>query len=194
MLTLNDLKTLNLFNEKVDRLEKNSFVKHIFSQKTGVTISSKKNEEVKIEKRFPEKESIESFVLTLRYFIQDNEKISFRNIGKIYDKLPDNNQKKDFFQDARNKLNNFLDTPDNQLSIKENDRVLTNREIFDTIIYGELAHTNENKREIYKRWMKNPILASIIENEFNVILGAIMNILMYVQNLNDELIIEESEF
>jgi len=194
MISLDDLKILELFNEKVDKLEKNSFVKHIFSQKTGITISWEKEKELRIEKRFPEKESIDSFVLTLRYFIQNNEKISFQNIAKIYDKLPNDNQCKEFFRDAVAKLNDFLDAPDNQLSIKESEKVLTKREIFETIIYGELAHANEEKREIYKRWMKNPILASIIENEFNAILGTIMNVLRYIQGLNDQLSIEEPFF
>lgn len=194
MLNLSELKTLELFNEKVDRLKENSFVKHVISQKTGFTISWEKEKDLMIEKKFPEKESIEAFVLTLRYFIQDNEKISLRNIAKIYDKLPNGNQKKGLFKDALKNLNDFLDTPDKQLNIKENEKEWSKREIFDVIIYGELAHANEKKRQIYKRWMKKPVFGVIIENEFIIILDYIMRILMYLQENNDQLIIEETNF
>nr|WP_321498350.1 hypothetical protein [uncultured Methanolobus sp.] len=190
MLSQDDYKVLELFNEKVTKLENNSFVKHIFSQQIGFSMSWEKGKNVEFEKNFPEKESIDSFVLTLRYFIQNNEKISFQNIAKIYDKLPDSDQKKEFFKDAVAKLNHFLDAPDKQLTIKEKDKLLTKRDIFNTIIYGELAHANEEKREIYKDWMKNPLLATIIEGEFNAVLGTIMNVLRYIKGLNNHLIFE----
>ena len=183
----NSLKALKLFNEKAEKLKKCSFTKMIFGNRSGVTLSAKVGEPIKIERQGPNEEAIDAFVLTFRFFIQDNEKSSFRNIAKIYEGLPVSQQKKDLFKYARNKLNEFLDS---HSMLKINDQNLTNRQILDIFIYGGLSHANEKKKVIFDRWMANPILSQFMINEFVFILGNVMNFIMYIQNLNNEVIRE----
>jgi hypothetical protein len=70
---------LNLFNEKAERLDKLSFVKTMFETKTGVSLSGEAKEdgtfEINSERSGPDEEAVDAFVLTFRFFIQDNEKV-----------------------------------------------------------------------------------------------------------------------
>ena len=192
-LNRKDLDAMILFNEKVDKLNNNSFTKKITSENFGIRISTKKDETTVIEKILPTDEEIESFVLTIRFFCQDNESSGeSSSIGKLadntYSKLPDNREEKIEFISARNKLNEYLDSPDKSLKMSYNGKVLTPRKIFDTILYGELAHSNKAKRVKYKEWMSHPIFGPILEAEFVLILSKILSCVLFIQTINESLI------
>lgn len=74
--------TLLLFNEKADKLEDLSFTKEL--ENSGVTISGKLGQPVQAQRHGPDDESIDAFVLTMRFFVQDNEITSFRNMADLY--------------------------------------------------------------------------------------------------------------
>jgi len=80
-LDRNDLDAMMLFNDKAEKLNDNNFTKKITSEGFGVSFHAKKDEPVVVEKRLPIDEEIESFVLTIRLFIQDNEACSIRNLA-----------------------------------------------------------------------------------------------------------------
>lgn len=68
------LKALKLFNEKADKLLQSMFLKYIMEKKKfTVEFSAKKGEAVRIRKQLPNQHAIDEFVLTFRFFIQDNE-------------------------------------------------------------------------------------------------------------------------
>ena len=83
------IKSLLLFNEKADKLERLSFIETIFKYDSGASITINKRDDglydLIQERRGPLEEAIDAFVLTMRFFIQDNEPISFRNLTKLYD-------------------------------------------------------------------------------------------------------------
>ena len=135
-------KSLKLFNEKADKLMSLGFTKKIFGEKSGFTFSAKKNGPVVFQRYGPESESIDAFVLTYRFFIQDNEKISFHNMSKIYDESGMTQDKINAFKNIRENINNFL----NSNSITKTD---TYREIQDIFIYGGLSHATETKKRIF---------------------------------------------
>lgn len=189
-LDKNDLKAMKLFNDKTEKLNNNTFTKKITSEGFGITFSAKKDEAVHVEKRFPTDESIEAFLLTLRFFIQDNEASSIRNLDKIYSKLPDYRKEKSDFQTARKQLNDYLDSPDKSLNINENGKILTNIEIFNIFLYGELAHANEEFEKKYNEWKANPLLYPLLQGEFINIMSNILRCILYIQELNESLIID----
>lgn len=184
-----DFDAMILFNEKVDKLNNNRFTE-IISEGFGVNFFIKKDEPTVINKRLPSDEEIDSFVLTIRFFIQDNELSSIRNLAtETYSKLPDYRKEKTDFINARNKLNDYLDSPNGSLKIEDNGKQLVPRKIFDTIIYGELAHSkNKYKREKYKEWMSHPILGPILEAEFVLILSNILSCISFLRTINESLI------
>ena len=190
MLDKDDLESLKLFNDKAEKIKNYSFTKKIISDGFGIKISTKVDEPVNIETRFPTDESIEAFILTLRFFIQNNEKSSFKNLAKVYSNLPSYRDEKREFFNTRDELNDFLDSPDEVLHIKVNNKEFSKREIYEIFIYGGLAHANEVKKKIYDEWMANPMLKPITENEFINVMVGILQCILHVQELNDLLIID----
>ena len=107
-LDQNEIKALKLFNEKASKLERYSFLKSIQQNESGITLNWKKDQGASVLRKGPDEESIDASILTIRFFIQDNEKCSIRNISKIYDKLEDKIALKKYFIGSRDNLNNFL--------------------------------------------------------------------------------------
>ena len=182
-----------MFNEKADKLLSLSFVKELTHPKTGILLSGAKNEkgslDLTVARKGPSRESIDAFVLTFRFFIQDNENSSFKNIASVYEKLDNDEFSKSGFIAARKYINDFLDSP-NGLNISHNGRRLTNRDILETFVYGGLAHANEEKQKIYKEWMEFPPAAALFEAAFVLILGKILNAINYISIINEDVIKE----
>ena len=168
---------LKLFNEKADKLMSLGFTKKIFGEKSGFTFSAKKDGPVVFQRYGPESESIDAFVLTYRFFIQDNEKISFHNMSKIYDESGMTQDKINAFKNIRENINNFL----NSNSITKTD---TYRKIQDIFIYGGLSHANETKKRIFDSWKRNQLIFKILENEFVFVLATILNAIQVIARLN----------
>jgi DNA-directed RNA polymerase sigma subunit (sigma70/sigma32) len=73
------------FKEKVARLEDSSLKQ--FMTAVGWKVSwDFENNRPGDEARMPELESLEAYVLNLRFFIQDNEPTSLRNLAAVYSK------------------------------------------------------------------------------------------------------------
>ena len=94
------------------------------------------------------------------------------------------------FKGARDQFNTWLDCDP---SIKIDNLTITNREILDIFIYGGLAHANKRKKAIFDQWMSDPFLSQFMANEFVSILKKVMDFIIFVQNLNDEVIRELRE-
>ena len=182
------LKALKLFNEKTETLKKSNFTKTLLKKGIGGKFSWKKDENSILEIWRPDADEIRAFVLTFRFFIQNNEKSSFRNMAKIYDELPISAEKKESFKNTRKKLNDFLDSK-SRIGIDDS----TNRDIVWTFIYGDLSHADETKKEIYDRWMSIAIANELITNEFALILWEVLKVIAFIQNLNNEVMEELGE-
>lgn len=185
------IKALRLFNEKAVKLENSRFVKFIFEEKTGFTLSARIGEPVAIDLRGPDQDATDAFILTLRFFIQDNEPSSFRRLAETYEALPTLQHLKDDFLSARQHLNNFLDS---KTMFRVNGLALSYRHVFEVFIWGGLAHANEEKKHIYDSWMQMPLLNQMLMNEFVVILAEFMNCIAYVHQLNSTALAELEKF
>lgn len=185
-----DLKALELFNRKAEILGNYSFMKFLVERGTGITISGGKGQPTTAETKWPNDEARDAFLFTFRFFIQDNEKSSFGNMAETYDGLPISQQKKELFKDARKHFNDFLDS---KSPITFQSEAITRREILWNVMYGELAHANEKRRVTYEKWMSYPLMKEFIYHELIKILGNLMYIIAYVQDLNEEAIKELSE-
>jgi hypothetical protein len=188
MSDLNEIaKALRLFNEKAEKLSRLSFLEQIRHPDSGISISMQRVDErsfnVKQERRGPAEEAIDAFVLTFRYFIQDNEVTSFRKMQQYYDEAPIGPSLQHKFTQLRKEVNEYLDSDTNVNSDGEN---LTRRKIMDTFVYGGLAHANEAKRRLWKTWMSNPFAAVMYENEFVVVLSDIHVAIEMIKRMNEE--------
>jgi hypothetical protein len=165
------LETLKSFNEKAETLKKyKRFMESIHERKVEFKQSPETLGKGQVTFEGPDYESIAACVLTIRFFIQDNEAVSFRKMKfDVYDKLATSQKNKNDFNQIRNELNKYLDSdsplgmsatnanPEWILASDMNERFkellnvsrdsgnkfTTNREILYLFVYGEFAHTNE---------------------------------------------------
>lgn len=123
-----------LFNLKVDRLNQLSFTEHVKTVKTGITISSKRDDEGNftsgIERRGRSQESVEAFILTFRLFLQDNEPISIRRLSEHYSAGVVSPELEKEFAEIRSVLNRYLNDV-HEFRLKENEKILTRREMLE---------------------------------------------------------------
>jgi len=185
-----DINRLKLFNEKANRLLNTRFVQYILSKgKISFQIDAKKGEAVKIEKDVPDQDAIDAFILTFRYFIQNNEQCSFGNLSKTYEKhFVPKEIKKEYLR-VRKQLNDYLDASPS-IKIEIGGESPTRRRILDVFIYGGLAHANPKKKEIFDKWIGEPIIGPLLEFCFVSILAEVLKVIRYVTELNGKLLKE----
>lgn len=186
----NAISILKLFNEKVDKLIKSRFVKHIQGNKgMKVSIKSSLGKKVDISHNLPDQDAIDAFVLTMRFFIQDNEPTSLCNMAKLYNDITVSSNIKDDFNWVRNKLNSELSK---KSMFNLQNKHLSRGEIFDTVIYGGLAHAKKEKKEDFDKWMRIEPLAAFVIAEFNNVLIYFLDCIAYTTKVNtralDELV------
>jgi hypothetical protein len=182
-----DVEVLNLFNEKADQIKNSSYIKYVLEKKPETTISKNQGETLKTKTIEPNDESLKSLVLTLRLFLQKSNQISFQKISKIYEELPNNFQKeKKLFSQAMGKINDILNT---LINIKFDNKILTYREVFNTFIYGDLAHVDIDKRNTYKDWQsREGGLFALLKIDFHSIAINLIQCILNMQKLNEDVI------
>ena len=159
------IDTLKLFIERVERLQSRSIVRALTDQGSHLEISWKKADRaLEISHSGPGDEQEEAAALNFRLFIQDNDQISIRKTGILLETMPVSAELKQHFAKNQTHLNNSLDT---RSMVNINGDNPTRREIFEVVLYGELAHLTSDKRQRYLSWMQFPLLRGIIDSEFN---------------------------
>jgi len=179
---------MEVFNEKADRLLNSRFSREIAELGLKTRISWKKGGPIVVECKGPDQESTDAFVLTLRFFIQDNEKTSFRKLAETYSSLPLSKDLQKTFEQCRAQLNDCLDQYDPAMQIKVGDKILTRREILHGFVYGNLAHITQ--RSTYKSWTTNPVKLGFLQQEFRKTLWYVLPAIARARNLNKRAIRE----
>ncbi len=183
-MSQDDIEAIKLFNEKAQKLSSSSFVGKMVAGESSVRISAKKGEPVKVQAKSLG-ESTDAFVLTLRMFMQDNDRISIHNMSELYERLPVPEQKKQTFKDLRKHLNDTLDEPS---MIQMNKKRFTKRELFETMLYGDLAHTDPEKRKIVDEMKQFGLIYPLAKAEFEGILAEFLSTITDIVILNTEVI------
>jgi predicted small secreted protein len=180
------INALKLFNEKAEKLERLSFIETISKYSSGFSIKINKREDglydLTQERSGPLEEAIDAFVLTIRFFIQDNEATSFRNLAKLYERAPVDKEIKNDFIKIRTQLNKYLDS-NSGMAIIVNEEALNHRKILDIVIYGGLSHANHEKKKRYDFLVRTP-LKVMIENDFVCSLAIMFNAIKAICKLN----------
>ncbi len=183
-MSQDDIERVKLFNEKAQKLSSSNFVGKIIAGESSITIAAKKGERVKVQARTPG-ESTDAFVLTLRMFIQDNERISIHNMSELYERLPVPEQTKEKFRKLRKHLNDTLDEPS---MIQMNEKHFTKRELFETMLYGDLAHINPEKRKVVHEMKQFGLVYPLAKVEFESILVELLGTISEIAIVNTEVL------
>jgi hypothetical protein len=190
-----DIQALELFNDKAHELMKSRFVRTFQSEDSEWTFTLQEGE-VSASRFGPDNESYRAFVLTFRFFIQDRDQISIRKMAARYKRLYDNSlisrELLDNFNDARSKLQRYLDSPSSihflEVQHGQARSRITNREILDVFLYGNLAHVDRAKKERFDEWQDTSIVSADIENAFVMILRTHLKVISYMQGLNEKIL------
>jgi hypothetical protein len=136
-------------------------------------------------------------VLTLRFFIQENEPSSFRWLAKNALKDADVSAEwKQGFTKIRRQLTDWLDSPSDLNLQYELERVtrglpamqegrLSKHEIMQVYIYGDAAHVNPRYKEMFDRWKANPIWFAMAQLEFDHVLMGVFKAIWAVARLSE---------
>jgi hypothetical protein len=159
------LDDLIYFHQKIEEIKQSTlYQKYLLDKESGhYSVQAKKVKNLKdgswlIRDQLvnPPEEVIKAFILDLRFFIQDNERISLSHLGEqvfphLENQFPEEVQA---FTNLRNNLNEFLNSKPG-INLKYQSGSLkkefeTNGEILETNVYGHFAHGNIKKNQ--KTW------------------------------------------
>lgn len=175
------IKQLELFNEKVEELGKSSFAEAIFAPDSGVSFTAEMGKAVTAERRGPSDESIRAWAPSIRQLISVKDRISFQQMHLLYPKLPIDTSQLDALKTLRLNLEGFLDGPANQHTemriepLKINAQEPDVRTFIEQFIYGDIMHTDEDKRDNYINWRSNKLIFAFAQNRFCVLGAHIIN-------------------
>jgi hypothetical protein len=154
------INKLNLFIEKVKRLQSLSLVSTLLEKGSSFRLSwTAESGALRLAVTGPEAEQIEAFTLTMRLFMQDNDQISLRNMSMLYELLPMSAELKQYFAMHRANLNEALDR---RCMVNVNGDHPTWREVLETVLYGHLSHLIPAHRARYLAWVQVPMVSDII--------------------------------
>ena len=180
-MTIDDqIRILERFNEKVDRLKQRGFEKE--SRGGGAIVEWRKGLGWDGFHIGPSEKTVEATVLTLRFFIQNNERTSLSNVDKLYSNLNIEPQLSAKFCEIRDQVNSYLDTPSN-LSISEAGP-MTHRQILNLFINGDLAHTNNATIEANYRSISQTEFFPLFQDDFTTTVRLLMSALNEIQQIN----------
>ena len=175
------LGPLRLFNEKASALQRTRFVQYAHMSASVKYTPG----EVEVNLNVPDEEATSAFILAFRFFIMEKEASSFKSMARTYQALPISDELKNEFLTLRNGLNALLDSNSN-VKIEG----FTRRDIIWTVIYGELAHSDPQKRKQINEWKKDAVVWAMVQIIFNTSLVDILDYIVAVANLNTKVIEE----
>ena len=180
-MTIDDqIRILERFNEKVDRLNHRGFAEE--SRGGGAIVEWHKGlgwDGIHIG---PSEKTVEATALTLRFFTVNSERTSLLNMTKLYSSLNIDPQFSTQFCEIRDQVNSYLDTPSN-LAISE-DGPMTRREILNLFINGDLAHANNTATEANYRSIRQTAFFPLFQDEFTKTVQLFMSALNEIQQIN----------
>jgi hypothetical protein len=184
-LSNEDKEIFELFNQKADQVINSSFIHEAKTKDIGFTLSGKVGNKPdewnwSYDVKGHDMDFINSVVLPIRFFIQDNERISLRNMYTLYTNLPLHDNYKITFNDIRNYLNEYLDEKARSFL----DDQPTKRELLETIVYGELAHLNPEKVERLKNWKNDKMEWDLAFFEFQRVIHELIEMIKLIRNVN----------
>ena len=180
-MTIDDqIRILERFNEKVDRLRQRGFVEE--SKGGGAIVEWRKGSGWDGFHIGPSEKTVEATVLTLRFFLQNNESTSLSNVDKLYSNLDIEPQLSTQFSEIRGQINSYLDASSN-LSISEVGP-MTHQQILDLFIYGDLSHTNNATTEASYRSICQTAFFPLFQDDFTKTVRLFMSALNEIQQIN----------
>ena len=171
---------VSTFAQKVDRLEKSSLWKFMTSTSWRVAWDFQ-TDQAGEDALMPDVEHLEAYVLNLRFFIQDNEPTSLRNIGLLYESDCQDPSLVAQFNAVRDMINSELDR---STWFRFNGQTVTYGAIFMGMIYSEFAHADRNKHALFQQMSAHGFGYMLAMDSFLRCVHLVHRGLVLVRNLN----------
>ncbi len=180
------LQRLKLFNEKAEGIRRGRFANQVFHPKHGFTWLTPGDGSMETEWHGADEDATKALALDLRYFIwsQNRDGINLKQVLELYETLPVCEPDKRTVKDLVNSLESALDAD----AIIIGTEPVTWRRLLEVFMYGGLAHANDDKRALYKRWMKTESLATLMLYNFEKIVKAMVYVICQVRHVNERVI------
>jgi len=175
-----DVKILERFNERVNRLESSKFVEWTFAprQQPQDNIALSKDW---LALRGLHKDEFDGFVLNFRFLIQNRDGFSIQCLKKFYENLPSVfDVEKDKFDGIYQNLEDYLSK---RSFIQIENKNLSNQDFFEVIFYGGLAHENTDKIDSFIAFTHGIINGIVFYSFSNVLFGYLKHFIT-IRDLN----------
>lgn len=141
------ISDLELFVEKSQWLMSSNFYQAVQDDTTGTMLAYSKDHGEEFVLLGPEGECIDAALLTLRMFMQNNERISIQNMSKIFEKEELLAEYRADFGGIRERLKKRLSENGN---VYVSGKGYTLGETLDLFLYGSRSHANRTKEKELK--------------------------------------------
>jgi|ERR1035441_10539613 hypothetical protein len=177
------LRRLRLFNEKAQELRSYSFIEKALHKDAGFEIYFDA-EKTTVKRQGADNEARAAMCLVLRFFLQPRDQIEVHQIADLYQSLPVKDETKALICDNLKILDAFFNgktSPELKFNCNES---ITNREILETFLYGDQAHTNTDKRAILETWKKLGPFYIVLENCFECVVCETLRYILWLTTVN----------
>lgn len=181
---------LVLFNERVDRLLRSGLATRMADKRFILSYEKMVNREWICANGVTE-DAVDAFVLNIRLLIQDEDGFSIRRLAEdVYSNEAVPKDLRDRFANAREIWRKHLDEVSLFKHFTKN-RNFTNRELFEFLMYGGLAHANSDKVNMFFGLTKQGAFSAFVFSYFLRSLRVLLDVVCSVHNVNDELVSRE---
>jgi hypothetical protein len=163
-----DREVLEIFVESVDELLDSDFLAQVKADGISTRFKWSHATGFLSERTGPERDAAKAFLLTLRFFGQNNEPTSLCNMEERIDGLDIDASLKEGFRTSRHSFNSYLDKPPS-VTFPKGSSADSRRQILEAFLYGIFAHANAKHRRRVKAWEGQPYFEDI-RSQFDLIL------------------------
>jgi hypothetical protein len=176
-----DIADLKLFIEKAALLLNSSFADAMLRSESAFMFSWKAGECCEAVIIGAEGESVDAAFLTLRMFMQNNDRISIGNMAKIYEQEDELAALRSDFDSLRTQINEFLNRG---TGVNFFGKIYTNRELIELLLYGSKGHTNRAKEAELRGLLEAPIVSQLFLNLVNVAAAILIKGIAAIADIN----------
>lgn len=180
LLMRTPVEVLMLFNEKAEVLDRSGFTRHVRENSLGWS-GQVADGQMNLLLNGPTEDEVAAFVLTMRFFVQDNEPTSIRKMAELYESLPISSLLKDQMRAGRATINEILQR-DSPVTII--DERISNQLLFDTFVWGGLAHANQAHKKRFDAWRANGVWFVPLQSLFHNVLVDLLEFIFWVHEHN----------
>jgi hypothetical protein len=181
-----DLNVLTLFNERVARLNRSRLATCMKNPNYVLSYDRFMNGEWICAEGIDE-DTVDAFILNVRLLIQDNDGFSISCLAKnIYTDTAVPDDLRERFGNTREKWQKHSELT-SLFKHPSRDGNFLNKELFDVLMYGGLAHANRDKVDLFMMLTRRGAVSAFVFSHFLKTLRLMLEVVNTIAGVNDEL-------